>query len=571
MVNAAPAAKMTPPIVYTIAGSDSGGGAGIQADLHAIHSMGCHGCSAITALTAQSSCGVTGVHSPPVEFLRKQLDTLLEDLPPRAIKIGMLGSKELAVEVGKFLEVVKQRVLASDNVPVFTVFDPVMISTSGHKLIDDDAINAIIEHVFPHADVVTPNKFEAEALLGRELKSPEDVEKGARDLLAMGVKSVLIKGGHSLAESKQSSSVSPDVNATIGYAQDYFLSSEGPLAVGEERLCDGNRGVWLRSDRYDSPNTHGTGCTLSSAIASALAIGHQQRETVSAESGTGAARAILPIDACCLAKAYVTAGIGRGVQLGKGPGPVVHTGFPSSHRHFPSVALDPKARTSDVVAFTRMQSPLSQEIERVPVLGKILPIVDSVEWIERLAKVEGITDLQLRIKNEKSPEKILNAVKKAQAACQEYGVRLWINDYWEAAIAAQCFGVHLGQEDLATCADCGGLEKIRGNKMALGISTHSYAELATAVGVKPSYISLGPVFGTLSKNVAFDPQGLATVYKWRELVDPSIPLVAIGGISNPALAKKVKNAGADCVAVIGAVTHADEEGRAVQDLLHAMS
>mmetsp|Transcript_41333 Transcript_41333/g.125099 ORF Transcript_41333/g.125099 Transcript_41333/m.125099 type:complete len:591 (-) Transcript_41333:111-1883(-) len=569
MVNAAPNAKMVPPIVYSIAGSDSGGGAGIQADLHAIHSMGCHGCSAITALTAQNSCGVTGVHSPPVEFLRQQLNTLMEDLPPRAIKIGMLGSKDLAVEVGNFLKVVKKE--ASDNEPVFVIFDPVMISTSGHKLIDDDAISAIMEHVFPHADVLTPNKFEAEALLRRELKTPEDIENGARELLTMGVKSVLIKGGHSLAESKQRTAVSPDANATIGYAQDYFLSSEGPLQAGEERLCDGCRGVWIRSDRYDSPNTHGTGCTLSSAIASALAIGHKQRATVSDQTGTGAARAILPVDACCLAKAYVTAGIGRGVQLGSGPGPVVHTGFPSSFRHFPSIVSDPKVRTSDVVAFTRMQSPLSPPKESVPVLGKILPIVDTVSWIERLAKVKGITDLQLRIKSESSPEKILDAVKKAQAACNEFGVRLWINDHWEAAIAAKCFGVHLGQEDLAKCADCGGLEKIKENRMALGISTHSYAELAAALGVKPSYISLGPVFGTLSKNVAFDPQGLATVYKWRDLIDPCVPLVAIGGISNPSLAKKVKNAGADCVAVIGAITNADDESNAVQELLGAMN
>lgn len=569
IVNAVP--KMAPPIVYTIAGSDSGGGAGVQADLHAIHSMGCHGCSAITALTAQNSCGVTAVHSPPMEFLRQQLDTLMEDLPPRAIKIGMLGSKDLALAVGTFLNSIKQEAPKSDDEKIFVVFDPVMISTSGHKLIDDDAISAIIQHVFPHADVLTPNKFEAEALLGRELQSPEDIEKGARELLGMGVKSVLIKGGHSLAESKQNTPLSQDLNSTIGYAQDYFLSSEGPLTADGERLCDGSRGVWLRSERYDSPNTHGTGCTLSSAIASALAIGHQQRATGSAQSGTGAARAILPIDACCLAKAYVTAGIGRGVQLGNGPGPVVHTEFPSSWRHFPTIALNPKIRTSDAPAFIRMQSSSSPQKERTPVLGRILPIVDSVEWIKRLAKVKGITDLQLRVKGDYSPKEIVDTVKCAQGICEAFGVRLWINDHWSAAIAAKCFGVHLGQEDLAKCSDCGGLEKIRESGLALGISTHSYAELSAALGVKPSYVSLGPVFGTMSKNVAFDPQGLATVNKWRDLIDPSLPLVAIGGIAGPSLAETVKNAGADCVAVIGAVTNSDDLSGAVEELLDAMS
>ncbi len=168
-----------PPIVYTIAGSDSGGGAGIQADLKAIHAMGCHGCSAITCLTAQSSTGVTGVHSPPAEFLRLQLDTLVNDLYPRAIKIGMLGSKDIALEVGDFLKSLKEAHHDNGNVePPFVVLDPVMISTSGHKLLEDDAKEAIIENVFPHVDLVTPNKFEAEELLGRVLNSPEDVENG---------------------------------------------------------------------------------------------------------------------------------------------------------------------------------------------------------------------------------------------------------------------------------------------------------------------------------------------------------------------------------------------------------
>ena len=171
--------KSTPPIVYTIAGSDSGGGAGIQADLHAIHSMGCHGCSAITCLTAQSSTGVTGVHTPPVEFLRLQLDTLKEDLYPRAIKIGMLGSKSLALEVGDFIKTLMKDAIEKEGEELpFVVLDPVMISTSGHKLIEDEAKEAIIESIFPYVDVVTPNKFEAEELLGRSLNSPEDVENG---------------------------------------------------------------------------------------------------------------------------------------------------------------------------------------------------------------------------------------------------------------------------------------------------------------------------------------------------------------------------------------------------------
>jgi hydroxymethylpyrimidine kinase/phosphomethylpyrimidine kinase len=166
---------MTPPIVYTIAGSDSGGGAGIQADLHAIHTMKCHGCSAITCLTAQNSVGVTGVHAPPASFLQQQLETLLEDLPPRAIKIGMIGTKEIAETVGAFLQKLKEE---NSDEKVWVVLDPVMISTSGHKLIDDDAKESIIQKVFPYADILTPNKYEAEELLGRTFESNQDVEEG---------------------------------------------------------------------------------------------------------------------------------------------------------------------------------------------------------------------------------------------------------------------------------------------------------------------------------------------------------------------------------------------------------
>ena len=551
-----------PPIVYTIAGSDSGGGAGIQADLHAIHAFGCHGCSAITCLTAQNSCGVAEVHAPPAAFLATQLQTLRTDLPPRAIKIGMLGTRELAETVGDFLDSLTD----GGNDKPWVVVDPVMISTSGHRLIDDEAKAAMIARVFPHADVLTPNKYEAEALLGRELKTPADVEQGAKDILEMGVKSVLIKGGHSLMEKRTDESVAPDVNATLGYAQDYFLSS---LPSPEEpRLCDG--GVWIRTDRYDSEHTHGTGCTLSSAIASALALGHQQQQP--SANKNGATAAIQPIDACCLAKAYVTAGIGRGVQLGRGPGPVVHTKFPSSSRHFPRLTWNPTLRSSDIQPFRRIKSHGTTSTSSSDhVLGRILPIVDTVEWVQRLVQTPGITDIQLRIKDESDPHKILDRVHHCQRLCAAANIRLWINDYWEAALAAGCFGVHVGQEDLLKCKNAGGLDRLQKAGMALGISTHSFGELAAALTVKPSYISLGPIFGTSSKKVAFDPQGLDVCRKWRQLVPADMPLVAIGGIVNADIAKMVKEAGADCSAVIGAITQADNVESAAADLCVAMS
>jgi thiamine-phosphate diphosphorylase len=493
----------------------------------------------------------------------------------------MLGSKELAMEVGKFLKDLwddhqysSSSGSSSSNTRSsrpFVVLDPVMISTSGHKLIEEDAKAAIVDLIFPYVDIVTPNKFEAEELLGRSLNSFHDIERGAKEILDMGVKSVLIKGGHVFSEDISSVSKRTDDK----YAQDYFLSKEPPLDKdGKERICDGCRGVWLRTDRYDSVHTHGTGCTLSSVIASALAIGHQQRSLVMVVgddiggTGAGAATSIYLTDACVLAKAYITAGVASGVGIGQGPGPVVHTAFPSQKEYFPSIVVNPQSDESE--GFLKMQRTTTLASKEGLVLGKLLPIVDSIDWIERLVTLEEITDIQLRIKGETDESKIQDLVERCQNACERNGVRLWINDFWKAAVKTKCFGVHLGQEDLARCLDEGGLEEIRSNGLALGISTHSYAELATALGIKPSYISLGPIFGTKSKNVAFDPQGLETVRKWRELIGSDVPLVAIGGINDVERAKQVKWSGADCVAVIGAVQK-DDIATAVKQLGEAMS
>ena len=277
------------------------------------------------------------------------------------------------------------------------------------------------------------------------------------------------------------------------------------------------------------------------------------------------------MDACCLGKAYVTAGIGLGKQLGAGPGPVVHTEFPSLHRHFPSVALFPKTKTTDVAAFRKMKPFMSTVEDKTIRMGRVLPVVDTEEWVERLAKTRGVSDIQLRIKDIQDSRDILERVKSCQDVCYRAGVRLWINDYWEAALEAGCFGVHLGQEDLARCHEMGGLDRMREADVALGISTHSYGELAVTLGIRPTYISLGPVYATQSKKVGFDAQGLNMVAKWRQLVPPDTPLVVIGGIGGAEEAKAVRIAGADCAAVIGAVTSSDNVAKAVSDLSGAMS
>ena len=227
---------MPPPIILTIAGSDSSGGAGMQADLKTIAAHGCYGASAITALTAQNTRGVAAVHVPPTKFLAAQIKSVLSDFPPDAVKIGMLPNAACVRAVAKSLK----------GLACPIIIDPVMVATSGAALCRDDAVQAMREALFPMAALITPNLREAEALTGLQIRSEADMEAAAR---AIGFP-VLVKGGHFESED----------------ANDLLYCDESPL--------------WLRAKRLDVGETHGTGCTLSTAIACRLALGHSLADSV---------------------------------------------------------------------------------------------------------------------------------------------------------------------------------------------------------------------------------------------------------------------------------------------------
>lgn len=255
----------------TIAGSDSGGGAGIQADLKTFAALGCYGMSVITALTAQNTTGVTGIHPVPVDFIARQMNAVFTDIGTDAVKIGMLFSSALIETVARGLQ--KH---AAANI----VIDPVMVAQSGDRLLEDDAVAAIKAHLLPMADVVTPNLPEAAVLLQRDIESLDDMQSAARDLARFGCRAVLLKGGHQ---------------------QD--LRSTDVLY-----LADADRSVILKGKVIETRNNHGTGCTLSSAVAAHLARGLELEAAVQG------------------AKAYITAAIGAGAdyRLGAGHGPVHH-------------------------------------------------------------------------------------------------------------------------------------------------------------------------------------------------------------------------------------------------------
>ena len=250
----------------TIAGSDCSGGAGIQADIKTMTMNGVYAMSAVTALTAQNTTGVTGIQESSPEFLEMQLDAVFEDIYPDAVKIGMVASGELIRAIADRL-----RHYDAGNV----VIDPVMVSTSGSALMRTDAVNTLVEELLPLATLVTPNIPEAEVLSGRAISTKEEMIEAAKQIGDENHCAVLLKGGHSVNDAND------------------LLYAEGRL-------------TWFQGKRIDNPNTHGTGCTLSSAIASNLAKGFSLEDSVER------------------AKSYISEALGAMLDLGKGSGPMQH-------------------------------------------------------------------------------------------------------------------------------------------------------------------------------------------------------------------------------------------------------
>jgi hydroxymethylpyrimidine kinase/phosphomethylpyrimidine kinase/thiamine-phosphate diphosphorylase len=274
---------MKKPIVWTIAGADSGGGAGIQADIKVINLLGAHDCSAITALTAQNTIGTGRLEWVAPDMLSAQLEALKADLPPAAVKLGMLGTAATVEIIAAFLKTVKAP---------FTVCDPVLISSSGAFLLEASAWKILTEKLFPVVDLITPNIPEAEHLLGMEIATPADIEAAAQKALTTGVKEVLIKGGHGFHDMELSS--------------DYW--------------SNGKDHAWLSSPRVDTKHSHGTGCVLSSAIATARALGYR------------------PLDSIIVAKAYLNQGLRLAPGLGSGFGPLAFNPWEKAEQDFPFVA-----------------------------------------------------------------------------------------------------------------------------------------------------------------------------------------------------------------------------------------
>jgi hydroxymethylpyrimidine kinase/phosphomethylpyrimidine kinase/thiamine-phosphate diphosphorylase len=423
-------------------------------------------------------------------LVREQLTQLDRDLPARAIKLGMLANAAIISTVSDYLA----------THTGIVIYDPVLRASTGAHLLSPDDLDTLKNTLLARIDLLTPNINEAECLTGLTIHSTTDIRAAAEQLLALGVGSVLITGGH------------------------------GPSYQGQclDYWTDGDNAYWLAAPMIATQHHHGSGCTLSAAITAAVARGYA-----------------LP-DALVLAKAYTTCGIRTAQPLGQGAGPIAHRGWPNQWVDYPRVS---------------QTLPVNYHFPRCDQALGLYVLVDSIEWLEKLLPL-GVKTLQLRIKDQ-SLTSIDDSIRHAVKLVQQYpDVRLWINDYWQQAIAHRAYGVHLGQEDL----DRADLAAISQAGLRLGVSVHCYHEIARAHAIQPSYIAIGSIYKTASKAISSPPVGVAQLAQWVQLLTDHYPLTAIGGI-NSERAVEVLATGIGSCAMISAVTQAPDYRQAVSELL----
>lgn len=464
------------PLVWSIAGTDSGGGAGLSADQRAVEAFGAHLCPVPAAVTAQNSVTVTHIHAVPTDVLQAQLDALAADLPPRAIKTGLLGSAANVRAVAQAVDRLRA------HGPVALVVDPVLRASTGAAFADETLLAAYREHLLPRASAITPNRREAAALLGMDeaQATPANVPAMATRLQALGTATVCITGG----------------DAGDALANDWLASEH---ASG-----------WLSLPRVATAHTHGTGCTFASSMAAALALG------------------FLAADAAVLAKMATAHALRHARALGAGAGPVrAAAGFATDPTLLPRLSLGEAPLAGWTVR------------ERADAPG-VYAIVDSADRVRRCVAAGARTvQLRIK-RPSVTPagdaiwrELLAAEIRSAQAAADAMGATLYINDHWQDALALGARALHLGQEDLQslTPAEHAQLAAARAGGLRLGLSSHSLWELCRAHTLLPDYIACGPVWPTTTKDMPWVPQGLDNLAWWVRMAPA--PVVAIGGILAP--------------------------------------
>ncbi|MBT9492611.1 MAG: bifunctional hydroxymethylpyrimidine kinase/phosphomethylpyrimidine kinase [Paucibacter sp.] len=488
-----------PPITWSVAGTDSGGGAGLSADTRAAAAFGVHLCPVVAAVTAQNSGGVTAVYPLPRDQVLAQMRALASDLRPRVIKTGLLGSLDAVHALCEVLDELRR------EHPVALVVDPVLSATAGGTAFANATLlRAYREQLLPRAQLLTPNRREAELLLG---STGQGRELMARTLRGLGVEAVCITGGDD------------DDAAGHGLALDWLLS---PQASG-----------YLALPRLAQTHHHGSGCTFASAAAAALA------------------RGFVTADAVVLAKMATWVAVRDGHAAGAGAGPVrASSRFVFEPAAMPVMSFGGEAIDADTL---RRWGQVLRSVSEPAADWGLYAITDQPHRVAELAAA-GIRQIQLRIKTAGSLDQAADlriAVAAAQIAIADHsGHQLWINDHWRLAIQAPGLGLHLGQEDWAALSP-DDKNRLLNSGLKLGISSHSLWELARARGLSPHYIACGPVWPTTTKDMAWRPQGLGNLAWWARMAGR--PVVAIGGLLEPEQVEACAASGAAAACLVRAL------------------
>jgi hydroxymethylpyrimidine kinase/phosphomethylpyrimidine kinase/thiamine-phosphate diphosphorylase len=513
----------TKPIIWTISGSDCSGGAGIAADIKTGHSLGVEICTLITANTAQNSHRLLSINPVESDILQQQFMALQEDKPPSVIKIGLVANVKQIMWLVKILTQLKYKYPS-----LVVVFDPVGQASVGGKL--TSMTPEELQLLYPVVDIITPNMAEAQLLTGEPAGSKY---LQAKEIQQRGITSVIIKGGqdHNSADEQV-------------MCDDLCLSPLQPTGeIGEQQSYQ------LISPRIDNKNSHGGGCSFATALASFIAHGYLLRDTF------------------MLAKAFMNEGLSftsAAPHIDKAYyGAFEQVGWPNKRSFFPKVVDALHKQYANLPAFNSLNLAKNER------LG-LYPVVDSIVWIDRLLK-QGIKIIQLRIKifDKASARELSLIEEKIQVAielCNEYpNTRLFINDYWQLAIKHKAYGVHIGQEDIKD-ADLAAIQRAG---LRLGISTHGCYEFLLAHQVQPSYLAIGAIFPTKTKNMSGQIQGLKNLALTLNLAG-DIPVVAIGGISLERT-PKVWKTGVSSIAVVTAITEAEKPEEAAEQFKNLMS
>ena len=512
-----------PGIVLIIAATDSTCGAGAFQDARVVTELGMIPMVAETAMTVQTGEAVLRSDPAKRSSLREVFRTDLERnvvFKLRAVKIGLIPTEKIFQAVVSFL--IRLREIRGADFPV--VWDPVTIAGNGDPLADYD-IRECAQDLMPLASLITPNISEAMNLSGtsQSLDSIESCGLWARTVgdwfAEAGADSVYIKGGH-----LEQYTGNPDLKGTILNMLVKNVSSSIAVLTHRRTLFPAG----------EPGRVHGTGCALSAAVAAFLGQN-------------------LPLEeALVRAEMYVSGRIRESRAVFSGMRILGDGGTCPAFEDLPLF----------FPCFQEFRSRLSASMPAFPECPEKLglyPVLPDNDWVLRCLQA-GVRTLQLRIKKWDSQEQLRQEIRRAVELGRKYHARVFIDDHWELAVQEKAYGVHLGQEDL----EAADLELIRNAGLRLGVSTHSYAEAARALQVKPSYIALGHIFPTSSKIMPSAPQGTTRLADYVRILGRSYPLVAIGGIKI-ANAPEVLKTGVGSVAVITAITETPDPGAAIRE------